>query len=215
MDISNITAVGVSYKHKHLTIASINSIKKHHPDMKFIIIDGSEENSECRLFVQNELSKDPNIKCLLSNVNIGHGRGMNTLLNRVTTKYAIVFDSDMEMTETPLEEMLKVIGDNYGVGEIQYVNKEGINIPQYPISIPYLHPYFCMINVEQYKKFKPFFHHGAPCLSAMWDLFIQKKSNLLIDFPVKKYIKHDFGGTSDLERKIGNTRFGVGDWGKI
>lgn len=212
--IDQITAISVSYKHKKLIETSVNSIKKFYPDLKFIIVENSEPNSECRNFVQNVLSKDKNISCIYSGSNIGHGRGMHSGINAVKTKYALIFDSDIEMIKPPIEEMFQLLKNNYGVGHLLSVDMQGLKTTSIP-AISYLHPYFCLISVEQYRKFKPFFHHGAPCLSAMYDLHKQNKSNLLIKFSVSKYIKHDFGGTSNLERKIGNVTYGIGAWDKL
>jgi hypothetical protein len=214
--IDQITAISVSYKHKNLIETAVSSIKKFYPSLKFLIMDNSGENTECRNFVKNVLAKDPNIECIYSNTNVGHGRGMNTLLRQVTTDCAVIFDSDIEMKAPPIEEMYKLINNKYAVGRLMKVNLQGVKVvPTEPNGIPYLHPYFCLININQYKKFKPFFHHGAPCLAAMYDIYKQKKSDLLVEFPIAKYVKHDFGGTSRTEAKSGNPYFGVGSWDKI
>lgn len=212
--IDQITAISVSYKHKKLIETSVNSIKKFYPDLKFIIVENSEVNSECSNFVQNVLSKNKNINCIYSGVNIGHGRGMHSGINAAKTKYVLMFDSDIEMIKPPIEKMFKLLNNNYGVGHILNVDIDGVK-SQSTNFISYLHPYFCLINLEQYRKFKPFFHHGAPCLAAMYDLHKQNKSNLLVKFSLSKYIKHDFGGTSNLEKKIGNITYGIGAWDKL
>jgi len=215
MQLSNITAISVSYKHKNLIETAVSSIQKFYPELKFIIMDNSGENTECRNFVKNVLAKDPNIQCMYSNINIGHGKGMHALLQSVKTEYAVIFDSDIEMKSPPIEEMYKLIDNKYAVGRLIYVDVRGVKTINPPNGIPYIHPYFCLINVNQYKKFKPFFHHGAPCLGAMHDIYKKKKSDLLVSFPIANYVKHDFGGTSRLEAKIGNSNFGVGSWDKI
>jgi hypothetical protein len=78
------------------------------------------------------------------------------------------------------------------------VNENGINCVD---GIKYLHPYFALINKEMYKRFKPFYHHGAPCLNAMKDINNKGLQNKLIHFDLEKYIKHLGRGTRLLDPK--------------
>ena len=62
--------------------------------------------------------------------------------------------------------------------------------------MPYLHPYFQLINIENYRKYRPYDAKEDPCLLAMLDIFNAGAANKAIKkFPprgkLSKYILHD------------------------
>lgn len=87
--------------------------------------------------------------------------------------------------------------------------------------VKYLHLYFQLIQVKEYKKYSPYIHHGAPCIAAMLDLHLKKLSSKIKEFPglghtngqglnwkpyAGEYILHDVsrhGGTGRMRMEKG------------
>ena len=199
MDITGITVV---HNTKDLIERGYNSIRKFHPDMPIIIIDGSDSDDPCATYV-HALTSD--ITTVISpGYNIGHGRGMCLGIDNVKTKYALIFDSDIEMLKSPVEAMLAMMEeDTFGVGEID----EKADFDRFVYGryghirgwVRYLQPYFQLIDIRNYKKFYPYVHHGAPCYLTMLDIHKRGLSGKILKaFPggiSGEYICHYSAGT--------------------
>jgi len=129
------------------------------------------------------------------------------------------------MYKSPVEEMLSVMKkDSFGVGFIEKTGFDGFNYgvrPQHKTQgwMPYLHPYFALIQKKVYKKFHPFVHHGAPCVLTMLDIYKRGLSDkILHDFPglghtsgrgvtwegkPSEFIRHDTAGTRKARKAKG------------
>lgn len=217
-----ITGITVSYNSHALLARAYESVRRHHPEMPIIIVDGSDANNRCRQYVATR--KDRLLSTVLCTTNIGHGRGMDLALRRVKTRYALVFDSDIEMLRSPVQAMLDMMEeDTYGVGYIEITGLDGYEYGaqrhhRQQESMRYLHPYFQLIQVAQYNRFHPYVHHGAPCYLAMLDIHKRGLSERIVkEFPglghtggvgwnwkanpALPYIRHDTRGTRDLRLK--------------
>jgi glycosyltransferase involved in cell wall biosynthesis len=211
--MDQITAIVVTYNTKKIFQSAYESFRKFHPFMLLIIVDGSSADDPCYKYIDS-LPKEYNQVHHLSN--IGHGRGMHYGLRQCRTLYALIFDSDIIMLKSPVQKMLELMtSDVYGIGWIYNIGRDGYDFGtpgfNHKDAIPYLHPYFMLINGYQYFKFHRFVHHGAPCYKAMVDLYDKKQSWRLLSFSgltghtrgeginwkamPNEYIQHDFGGT--------------------
>lgn len=198
------------------------SVKKFHPDVRMIIVDGSSPRNKCFKYVRRLANE--NTEVYQVGYNIGHGDGMHYALQRCKTKTALIFDSDTVMLKSPVGEMMRLMTDDvYGVGWIHYIGEDGYDYGDptrvHTKKVPYLHPYFMLLNVGQYFRFHRFVHHGAPCYKAMVDIYNKGKSDMLINCDIltghtsgeginwkgkfNPYIQHDFGGTRVANRKRG------------
>ena len=112
-----------------------------------------------------------------------------------------MFDTDIKMhTGGSIERMLiQLKPHTYGVGSVCQTNRSGLNVNR---GVKYLHPHFMLLNLRKYFEWNKFVHHGAPCYKAMNQIHDYKMSNILIDFPVSKYIKHDWRGTRNLKPRL-------------
>lgn len=221
--IADITTVVVCSNTRFLIERAFNSIRHFHPQMPFVIIDGSTPTDECYDFVCS-LSSDI-VTVGVFGFNIGHGKGMNTGINMVKTKFALVCDSDVEMLKSPLDLMLEFMEeDTYGVGAFDYVDERGFGKNNHSqqwrdAATKYLHPYFQLINVNNYRKFSSYVHHGSPCYKAMNDIKKQGLSDkILKEFPGasiygSEYIRHDTDGTRGDRRRKGKKEI-EGGWDK-
>jgi len=181
--------------------------------MKIIIVDGSDSRDPCYSYV-NSLKSDITT-VVTCNYNIGHGRGMNLALRLCLTKFALIFDSDIVMLESPVFEMLSMMDDDtYGVGAFDYVDNRGFgknnHSPEWrAAATKYLHPYFQLINVNIYKQYPPYVHHGSPCIHVMNEIKRRGLSDkILKEFPGasiygSEYIQHPTDGTRAERRSRG------------
>jgi len=211
--IDDITGITVCHNTKDLIQRAYESVRKFHPELKIIIIDGSWPSDPCYLYVKSLKSDITNpISC---NYNIGHGRGMNMALRLCLTKFALIFDSDITMLKSPVLEMLSMMEeDTFGVGAFDYVDKRGFGKNNHTLewrnaATKYLHPYFQLINVNIYKNYPPYVHHGAPCIHTMNEIKNRGMADkILKEFPGasiygSEYIEHPTSGTRSERRKRG------------
>ena len=179
-----ITGVSVCWNSQALIERAYNSIRKFHPDMPIIIVDGSDAGDPCAAYVKSLASYKTTVISL--GYNIGHGRGLCMGLDKVRTRYALVFDSDIEMLKSPTEAMLAMMEpDTFGVGYIEKTGFDGYNYGAHSHHVregwmPYLHPYFQLIDVGNYKKYHRYVHHGAPCFLTMLDIYKKGLSNKVL-----------------------------------
>lgn len=233
-----VTGITVCWNTKDLIEQSIESIRPFHPNMEIIIADGSDRNSECYEYLDS--IRDNRIRIFHMGFNIGHGRGMHFGLSKSLTPFVLFFDSDIIMVKSPLQGMLDMMEPNtFGVGYTELVGHDGHDYgvferhkKQRPVK--YLHPYFQLIQVKEYKKYHHYIHHGAPCISTMLDIHKKNLSDKVIkEFPGLghtgtrqgiswktcdgEYIKHDvssFGGTGRMRVMEGLPHI-EGAWEKV
>jgi hypothetical protein len=192
-----ITGITVCWNTKGLMERAYNSIRKFYPEMPVIIIDGSDAKDPCATYVRGLASDKTTVISL--GYNIGHGKGMCMGIDKAKTPYALIFDSDIVLVADCLSTMMeKMRADSFGVGEVfpfadHCMKQESVS------AIPYLHPRFQLIDIRNYKRFRPYIHHGAPCLATMIDIYQRELSaQVLIDFPVDKYVRHTGRGTRKI-----------------
>jgi len=212
----NITGITVCSNTKDLIERAYKSIRKFHPYMPIIVVDGSDPMDPCALYVKSIASDKTFVVSL--GYNIGHGRGMCMGIKQAKTKYALIFDSDIEMLKSPVQAMLEMMEeDTFGVGCIEEKTAfdgfewgwPGHNNPGEWMS--YLHPFFQLIDIRNYRKYYPYVHHGAPCYLTMLDIHKRGLSGrILKQFPglghssgkglnwtgvPREHIRHDTMGT--------------------
>lgn len=202
--------------------------------MPIIIIDGSEPQDGCRKYVKSLESSITTV--VLFNYNIGHGRGMDLGIRTCKTRFALIFDSDIIMKKSPVQEMLDMMEpDTYGVG---YVEKSAYDGFEYGAKAAHagqpfmimLHPFFHLLQISEYYKFKPYVHHGAPAYQAALDIHLKGLTSKIIkvfpglghthgkghcwDSVPGEHIIHDTAGTRHDRTKKGKSEIeGIWDYG--
>lgn len=197
----DVTGITVCCNTKGLVERAYNSVRRFHPEMPIIIIDGSDSGNPCASYIKS-LASDVTIVISLG-YNIGHGRGMCMGIDRVKTKYALIFDSDIKILKSPVDQMLKMMEeDTFGIGNVVKTGLDGFSYRKNPQHkeegwMLYLHPYFQLLNIRNYKKFHPYVHHGAPCYLTMRDIHKKGLSKKILKlFPeVFAFVKHYPRGT--------------------
>lgn len=142
--------------------------------MRIIVIDGSDKTDPCYEYARSIASEVTTV--VLCGYNVGHGRGMDMAIKMCSTKFALIFDSDIVMVKSPVEAMLEMMEEiTYGVGYLEKTAYDGFEYGAKPEhrGQPYmmmLHPFFHLLQVSEYYKFHPYVHHGAPCFKAALDI---------------------------------------------
>jgi GT2 family glycosyltransferase len=217
-----MTGVCVTYNTAELFKIAFESFRRFHPNIDFVIVDNSDRRDPCWDYVESLKSC---AKIIHTEQNIGHGRGLDLGIRQSDDDIVVIFDSDIVMLRSPLSEMISLMNDDvYGVGWLTTIGHDGFDFGTpgrgHVVPITYLHPYFAMINVRQYKRFTPFVHHGAPWFKTAVQLYESGLSGKLLRScdsltghsrgaginwtgRIPTHIRHDFGGTRAMNKKNG------------
>ncbi len=187
----DLKIISVHYKTPELIYRQYESVRKFYPEIKYEIIDGSDNHQN---YFKDLEDKDENFKVIRFGYNIHHGPGMDYGIKNSDKSLILILDSDVWIKEDFLHEFildfngiakgLRILIDQNG---FTTTNKNGY---------PYVHPYCMLINKTEYLKYKPFIKHGAPCIDFMVDVFEQGKSDLLIGYPIENVLGMDHKGTA-------------------
>ncbi len=201
----------VNYNTPNLVIRLITSLRQYHNN-EILIVDGSNKYNYEKL---KHLAKDLlDIEIHHFGYNIHHGPGLAYGITHLNCNKIMVFDSDVIVHGKVIELLERNLKpDEYGIGEIQFVNNDGWNIGdwRYPDfskeGIKYLHPACMLINRKIALQYALPIKHGAPVISTMIDIKNKGMTYLLnhseeihqdMSFKVHKYIEHNFQGTVKL-----------------
>lgn len=192
-----VKIVSVNYKTPDLIYNQYNSVRKFYPEIKYEIIDGSDDGK--KYFVDLE-KKDPNFVVRRFGYNIHHGPGMDYAIKNSSEEFLLILDSDVSLKSPLIEPMIE---DFTGIskGLKIMINKDGVSLLQsnrtenQNFSYPYIHPYCMLIDRNKYISFKPFKKHGAPCIDFMMDVYEKGQSDQLIHFDINDYVNLVIRGT--------------------
>ena len=196
MKNKDITAVITSFKSKNKIINCIKSLGK---EIDIIIVENSNDEN-----FKNRLENDfPNLKCILSNLNLGYAKGNNLGLSKVKTKYALIINPDAEVHSDAIDNFIFTAKSNPEfaiiapyVQEARQKNnnqiKEGIH------EVKNVKGFAMFLNLEQFKEVG-FFDENFFIYFEEIDLckrLIKRKKKIYLDTNIK--INHS-GGTSHDE----------------
>jgi len=195
--MGKVKIVSVHYKTPDLIYNQYNSVRKFYPEIKYEIIDGSDDGK--KYFVDLE-KKDPNFVVRRFGYNIHHGPGMDYAIKNSSEEFLLILDSDVSLKSPLIEPMIE---DFTGIskGLRIMINKDGVSSLQsnrtenQNFSYPYIHPYCMLIDRNKYISFKPFKKHGAPCIDFMMDVYEKGQSDQLIHFDINDYVNLVIRGT--------------------
>lgn len=189
---------GYSEDNTNLLLACLKSVRHFYPNIRIIVVDGTP--SECEFFnsVKDVVSKFNNVTFIPCGYNIGHGRGMNIGITLAETPYVLICDTDVTIDyKNSIEDMLALAKDNtLAIGQIIPVPKQSYGLSCGGDNILIVAPYFHIINKKEYVRYLPYIHNGGPTCLTMADVFSRGlEKEVLIDFPVRKYVAHPGGGS--------------------
>ena len=99
MNNKDITAVITSFRSENKILNCIKSLGK---DIKIIVIENSN-NTQLKEKLEKEYS---NLKCILSDENLGYAKGNNLGLSLVKTKFALIINPDAAAYEDTIDNFL-------------------------------------------------------------------------------------------------------------
>ena len=95
----NLTVIIVSFMSEKVIHNCINSIPK---DIQILIVDNSNNIS-----FKNQIEKKyDNVRCILSENNIGMGAGNNYGLNEINTEYGFILNPDVVLRDNTIDEII-------------------------------------------------------------------------------------------------------------
>lgn len=195
--MNNVEILSVHYKTPDLIYNQYKTIRQFYPEIKYRIIDGSDDNK--KYFIDLE-KKDSNFSVQRLGFNIHHGPGMDFGLKTSDKDFLLIIDSDVSLKKPLLNEMFDLF-NGYSVGKLITINSDGYELWQKPneskinFIYKYTHPYCMLINKKRYLDFKPFIKHGAPCLQSMIDLYEKGLTKELTNFDITNYVELKIRGT--------------------
>lgn len=150
----------VCYNTPELISKAVNSVFPY--VTKVIIVDNSEQDSECYRECER-LSKIDNVFVIHTGENIGHGIGLNLAIKNLDTEYIICMDSDCVLLDSTLiTDMQNALSEKnvYGSGRVTKLSSK----------LQYLYLPFCMFKKCVFEAHSPFIHHGAPFVRTMKEI---------------------------------------------
>jgi len=101
----DITAVITSFRSENKIL---NCIKSLGQDIKIIVVENSNDK-KLKDKLENEYS---NLRCILSDKNLGYAKGNNLGLSMVKTKYALIINPDAEVQKEALDNFFSTVKIN-------------------------------------------------------------------------------------------------------
>ena len=199
----NLSIVIVTLKSEKVIYKCINSINKNIP---IIVV----ENSNNLEFKNNLESKYNNVKCFLTNKNLGMGAGNNIGIKLANTQYVFVMNPDTTLEPNALEEIfsasnkikdftiLSPISSNLDFPNYGIINKKRNLInSDILLQVDYVDGFAMILNKKNFKK-DYFFDENIFMYLENDDLCLDVLKNDGLIFVAKKAkINHDGGHAVD------------------
>ncbi len=158
----NLTIIIVSFLSENVIHDCISSIPK---DIKIIIVDNSNDK-----FFKNKIEKKyNNVRCVLSEKNIGMGAGNNYGLSEIDTDYGLVLNPDVILRNDTIDEIILASNqiDTFSIispimEEENYpnykINKADnfINKKEKPFKVDSVDGFAMLLNLSRLKKLENF-----------------------------------------------------------
>ena len=163
----NLTVIIVSFMSENVIHDCISSIPK---DIKIVIVDNSNNK-----FFKNDIEKKySNVRCILSEKNIGMGSGNNFGLSEIDTDYGFILNPDVVLRKDTIDEII-IASKKIDAFSIISPIMEEENYPNYKMSKE---------DVLKKKKDEPFKVKSVDGFAMLLNL---SRLNKLDNFRNKKY----------------------------
>ena len=150
MNNKDITAVITSFRSENKILNCIKSLGK---DIKIIVIENSNDTK-----LKEKLEKDySNLKCILSDENLGYAKGNNLGLSLVKTKFALIINPDAAVHEDTINNFLltaKLKSDFAIIAPYIQEEKNNINLETAKgiFQVKRVKGFAMFLNLEQFKN---------------------------------------------------------------
>ena len=113
--MSCITSIIIpSYNNKHLLMNCVESVKLYSTNYKLIIVDNNSGNDTINYLKHLESTKQA--KIIYNSENLGFSKAINIGLSQTDTKYILLLNNDIEVTENWLTNLIKLTEADEKVG---------------------------------------------------------------------------------------------------
>ena len=196
MNNKDITAVITSFKSENKIVDCIKSLGS---EIEIIIIENSNDKK-----LKNKLEeKYSNLKCILSEQNLGYAKGNNLGLSLVKTKYALIINPDATVQSNTIENFIQTakLKQDFAIIAPFVQEKNQNNLKGFRdgiIEVKNVKGFAMFLNLEQFKNIG-FFDENFFIYFEEIDLckrLIQNKKKIFLDTNIR--ISHA-GGTSHEE----------------
>ena len=193
MNNKDITAVITSFRSENKILNCIESLGK---DIKIIVIENSN-NARLKEKLEKEFS---NLKCILSDENLGYAKGNNLGLSLVKTKFALIINPDAAAHEDTIDNFLSTakLKSNFAI-IAPYIQEEKNNInletAKAIFQVERVKGFAMFLNLEQFKNIG-YFDENFFIYFEEIDLckrLIKNNKQIFLDTNIKIHHK---GGTS-------------------
>lgn len=197
----DVTAVIINFKTIDLTRDAVQTFRKAYPELPMILVDNGSQDASTQLV--RKFGKRDNIMAIMNQENRGHGVAINQAIERVTTKYVFLMDSDCVVKNGDfLQKMIELLKEEnlYATGWLRWVDKLSgvprewhLKTPPSNRFIPYIHPAASLYSVGVFRQLPAAEHHGAPLLANMREA--AARGLKVKAFPIFNYVTHLIAGT--------------------
>ena len=194
MNNKDITAVITSFRSENKIL---NCIKSLGDNFKIIVVENSNDKK-----LKEKLEKSyPNLKCILSDKNLGYAKGNNLGLSIVKTKYALIINPDAEVQNKTIDNFFLAASNKPNFAIIApHIQEERNNISSKEIKtgiyeVKSVKGFAMFLNLKQFEELG-FFDENFFIYFKEIDLckkLIKNKKKIFLDPNIK--INHA-GGTS-------------------
>jgi GT2 family glycosyltransferase len=103
----------VTWNTAEITKKCVKTINQYVPDSEIIVVDNGSKDNTVKL-----LSSTKNVKIIENHANLGFAKANNIGLKSATSEYIIFINSDIELLDSTIIEMVKYLKNNSHIGII-------------------------------------------------------------------------------------------------
>ena len=161
--MNDLAVIILNYNTKDLLRKCINSVldKKWKNNIEVWVVDNASSDGSVEM-VKKEF---PKIKLIISEENLGFAGGNNLALQKVHADYYLLLNSDTELTEGSLDNMLEAMEKNkFDIVSCKLVNADDSlqpNVGDLPFGIALFSWLFGLDDLPYLKNLLPSFHRTA------------------------------------------------------
>ena len=187
----DITAIITSFRSENKILKCLKSLGK---DFEIIVIENSNDKK-----LKNKLENEyPNLKCILSDKNLGYAKGNNLGLSMVKSKYALIINPDAEVHNQAIKNFFLATKEKPNFSIIApYIQEEknnsfSKNTKKRIYEVKSVKGFAMFLNLEQFKELG-FFDENFFIYFDLCKRLIKKGKKIFLDTSI---IINHAGGTS-------------------
>ena len=148
MNKKHLTIVITTFKSNNKVINCLKTIPKN---QKIIVVENSNDDNLKKKLEE----KYPNLKCFVSNKNLGYAKGNNLALSKVKTKYALILNPDALLSSSAIQNFFKTTKKikNFAIiGPGNQSGKKNYKKYKFFIEVETIKGFAMFLNMKEFKK---------------------------------------------------------------